>query len=209
MCMSVYVCVCAWVRKPVYASACLPVPVSVSGCLVVCVPVHAFDLAYTSIPCHAHLLSLVLAQVVAKVAKFSRDSPGQRVIGSLLGMQNKTNLEVTDCFVIPDMRKTGDEGEADEEDTNTEVDNERMQRFKDDMLKAMRDVNADFDEVGLFQVRLCLLCSIHCTKQSKLLVAILAHLFVGVQACCGCFLPFLLSVFPSSLLPFFPSFFLS
>ncbi|EGD78299.1 hypothetical protein PTSG_09365 [Salpingoeca rosetta] len=96
---------------------------------------------------------VVDALVVAKVAKFARDSPGNKVMGSLLGMQNQFNLEVTDCFVIPDMKKARANDDGDEDETGgTEMDSERMQQFKDNMLNAMRAVNADFDEVGLFQI---------------------------------------------------------
>lgn len=87
------------------------------------------------------------------MTKFARDSPGNRVMGSLLGMQNSATLEVTDCFVIPAVTKSksNDEGEEDES-LGREMDSERMQSFKDKMLNAMRAVNADFDEVGLLQV---------------------------------------------------------
>lgn len=88
-----------------------------------------------------------------KLTKLARENPGKKVFGSLLGMNKQRILEITDCFMVPEILKgkASDEGEIDEK-SQQEKDLERMQDYKARMLDTMRGLNSDFDEVGLFKV---------------------------------------------------------
>ncbi|EGD80336.1 hypothetical protein PTSG_10589 [Salpingoeca rosetta] len=99
------------------------------------------------------------ALVVMKLAKFARGNVGEQAVGSLIGMQHKRSVELTDCFMVPGLLsgpddEDGDIGEGgnDEATSIHAQSGKSSQEYKDTMLNAMRAVNADYDEVGIFQV---------------------------------------------------------
>ncbi|KAL7751940.1 hypothetical protein RI367_002462 [Sorochytrium milnesiophthora] len=76
---------------------------------------------------------LVDALVVLKIASYARDSPNTQVTGALLGFDIEQVLEITWCYPYLD-------------------DDQDQDQYQFDMMKALRDVNVDSNNVGWFHV---------------------------------------------------------
>lgn len=75
-----------------------------------------------------------LLQALLKILQHARESGGQGS-GQLLGFDNHEVLEVTEAFAYP----------------GGELDEDEQEEYVDDMIKVLRDVNADNNTVGWYQ----------------------------------------------------------
>lgn len=76
--------------------------------------------------------------VALKIIKHCKENMPELVTGQLLGLDNSTSLEVTNCFPF----LGGDNGEGkDEKDTEYQI----------EMMRCLRDVNVDSNHVGWYQ----------------------------------------------------------
>ena len=83
------------------------------------------------------------AQVVLRITMHCRDNC---VMGSLLGLDVDDTLEVTNCFPIPGTVGGGAEGGGGGEGEDDVVTSE----YQLDMMKALREVNIDYNQVGWY-----------------------------------------------------------
>ena len=78
-----------------------------------------------------------------KIIKHCKESLPNIVTGVLLGLDVGTTLEVTNCFLFP--------SESEEDDENKEVDEVDGDSYQLDMMRCLRDVNADSNIIGWYQ----------------------------------------------------------
>jgi translation initiation factor 3 subunit H len=78
---------------------------------------------------------------VLKIVKHCKEYLPQLVTGQLLGLDNETSLEVTNCFPFP----TRPEGDTEEYDDNEGAE------YQIEMMRSLREVNVDNNTVGWYQ----------------------------------------------------------
>jgi translation initiation factor 3 subunit H len=89
-------------------------------------------------------LDLVLldVSVLLRIAKHCRDNAPESVTGQLLGIDGKAEVEISSCFPFPNAGATAFEEEEDV-DAGTE--------YQIEMMRCLREVNADAYTVGWYQ----------------------------------------------------------
>jgi len=87
-------------------------------------------------------LVLVDATVLLKIAKHCRDNAPESVTGQLLGIDGKTDVEVSNCFPFPN---TDSQGFDEEDDADAGTD------YQIEMMRCLREVNIDAYTVGWYQ----------------------------------------------------------
>ena len=85
---------------------------------------------------------LVDASVLLKIAKHCKDNAPESVTGQLLGIDGKTDVEISNCFPFPNAGSGGFE-EDEDGDAGTE--------YQIEMMRCLREVNVDTYTVGWYQ----------------------------------------------------------
>jgi translation initiation factor 3 subunit H len=88
--------------------------------------------------------------VLLKIIKHCRENLPYAVSGQLLGLDVHEKLEVTGCFPMPSASST-----TKGEDSSRTAESEE-EKYQVAMMKLLREVNADCNSVGWYQVCLCL-----------------------------------------------------
>ncbi|EPQ32326.1 uncharacterized protein PFL1_00522 [Pseudozyma flocculosa PF-1] len=82
---------------------------------------------------------------LTKIVKHCRDAHPAAASGTLLGMDLGGTLEVSNVFALPNPGRGGDRDEDDDRASRNAT------RYTSDMVRLLRDVNADANPVGLYQ----------------------------------------------------------
>jgi hypothetical protein len=90
-------------------------------------------------------LDLVLldVSVLMRIAKHARDNAPESVTGQLLGLDGKADVEVSSCFPFPNAGDSSAFDEEEDADAGTE--------YQIEMMRCLREVNADAYTVGWYQ----------------------------------------------------------
>ncbi|SNX81509.1 related to translation initiation factor eIF3 p40 subunit [Melanopsichium pennsylvanicum] len=83
---------------------------------------------------------------LTKIVKHCRDAHPASASGALLGMDLGGTLEISNVFALPNPGRSS--GERDEEEDRS---SRNATRYTSDMVRLLRDVNADANPVGLYQ----------------------------------------------------------
>ena len=94
---------------------------------------------------HVELSGLALLQIT----KHCQEAMPSNATGTLLGMQKNGVLEVTYSFPTPNVDKRGEDSTASSLNSNVEAVD--PVKYQEDMLKTLRDVNVDNNNMGFYR----------------------------------------------------------